>query len=123
VIHADAHTLAFMNLRQSNPGHVLVIPRRHLVTFDELDDDLAGHLARTVVRVARGVRAAFGAPGYNVFQNNGAAAGQDVFHLHVHLLPRWENDGVRPGYPIVPIEPRARLNELAAQIRAALAAL
>jgi histidine triad (HIT) family protein len=120
VVHEDANTLAFMNLRQSNPGHVLVVPRRHLVTFDELDDDLAAHLARAVVRVARGVRDAFGATGYNVFQNNGAAAGQDVFHLHVHILPRWENDGVRLVHPVVPVEPRARLDALAAQIRATL---
>lgn len=118
LVYQDAHTLAFMNQRQANPGHVLVIPTRHIATLDEMDDDLAAHLARAVLRVARAVRAAVGAPGLVIMQFDGVAAGQDVFHLHVHILPRHPGDAIQPLYAAPPpIEPRARLAALAAQIK------
>ena len=121
IVHRDPFTLAFMNLRQANAGHVLVIPRRHVETVYELDDSLAGRLARTVVRVSRGVRAAMEAEGLSIWQANGEAAFQEVPHVHVHLFPRRKGDGylrVYPSHP--PPQSPATLDALAAKIRAAL---
>ena len=91
VVYEDDATLAFMNQRQANPGHVLVIPRAHIATIYELPPDLSARLFQTVVRTARAIERQLQPPGLNIWQSNGEAAGQEVFHVHVHLLPR------RPG--------------------------
>jgi histidine triad (HIT) family protein len=119
IVFEDATTLAFIDVRQFHPGHTLVVPKRHIPNLFDLDDDVAGDLARTLTRVARAVRDAFKPDGMNVWQSNGVAGGQEVFHLHLHILPRAENDGMlrfypsRPGYP-----QRPELDEQAARIRA-----
>jgi histidine triad (HIT) family protein len=88
VAYEDARTLCFMDLFPAADGHVLVIPKRHAVNLLDCEDaDLAaiGPLAR---RLARAMRRVFAPDGIGVFQLNGAAAGQTVFHYHVHLIPR-----------------------------------
>ncbi|RME50224.1 MAG: HIT family protein [Caldilineae bacterium] len=121
IVHRDPFTLAFMNLRQANAGHVLVIPRRHVETVYELDDALAARVAQTVVRVSRGVRAAMNAEGLSIWQSNGEAAFQEVPHVHVHLFPRRKGDGYLRVYPSHPApQSPAVLEALAAKIRAAL---
>jgi len=121
IVYQDEATLAFMNLRQANAGHVLVIPRRHVETIFELDADLAAGLMQTVVKVARAVRASTGAPGLNVWQSNGEAACQEVLHAHFHLFPRYANDGHFKIYDhLPPLAPRSTLAALAAQIRRAV---
>lgn len=121
IVDGDEHTLAFMDLRQPNPGKVLVIPRRHAATIAEVDDETAAQLGRAVARVARAVMRAFAPPGLAVYQFNGAAAGQDVFHVHVHIVPRHAGDGLQSLYAVMP-EPVARpiLDAYAARIRATL---
>ncbi|MEW8979547.1 MAG: DUF4269 domain-containing protein [Symbiobacterium sp.] len=118
-VYEDPYTVAFMNIRQANPGHVLVIPKRHVEQVFDLDDDLAGRLGRTVARVSRAVRAAFGVTDLNVFQNNGEAAGQEMFHVHFHLFPRRQGDGLFRVYPghLPPPQPREVLDALAERIR------
>ena len=88
VVREDERTLVFMDLFPASDGHVLVIPRRHAVNLLDCEDaDLAaiGPLAR---HVAQAMRRVFAPDGIGVFQLNGAAAGQTVFHYHVHLIPR-----------------------------------
>ena len=120
VVFEDDATLAFMSLRQANPGHVLVIPKTHVPTIFELHEDLAAHVMRSVVRVARAVRAALAPDGLNILQFNGEAAHQDVFHVHFHIFPRRLHDGLLNLYPQVPPEePRAALDALARQVAAA----
>lgn len=121
-VYEDPYTLAFLNIRQANPGHVLVIPKRHVERIFDLDDDLAGRLGRTIAVVSRAIRDAFGVSDLNVFQNNGEAAGQEIGHVHFHLLPRRPGDGLFQVYPerLPPPEPRAVLDALAARIRAEL---
>jgi histidine triad (HIT) family protein len=87
VVHDSANIMAFMDLRQFNPGHVLVIPRRHIPTIFELDDATAAELMAAVIRVAKAVRQAFKPDGINVTPSNGEAAGQEIFHLHFHVHP------------------------------------
>jgi histidine triad (HIT) family protein len=115
----DAHTLAFMDIGQVNPGHVLVAVKAHAENLYELSEDQAAALARVSVRVARAIRAAFAPEGLSVYQANGRAAGQTVFHYHVHLLPRHTGDGMQLTWP-VKNPPRDQLEACAAKIRSAL---
>jgi len=119
-VFEDEHTLAFMDLGQVNPGHVLVAVKKHAANIYALDDAQAAAVARVSARVARAVEAAFKPEGLSVYQANGKAAGQTVFHYHVHLLPRHESDGIEFTWP-VKNPPREKLEEYAAKIRARLA--
>jgi len=118
-VYEDEHTLAFMDIGQVNPGHVLVAVKPHVENLFELDDALAGAVFRTVARVGKAIRAAFQPHGLSVYQANGQASGQTVFHLHVHLVPRWDGDGMELTWP-VKNPPREMLEQNAARIRAAL---
>jgi histidine triad (HIT) family protein len=121
IAYEDEATVAFMDLRQFHPGHTLVVPRRHVRDIYELDDATGAALIAAVSRVARAVRDAFAPDGINIWQSTGAAAGQEVFHLHAHVLPRWEGDGLVQFYPSKPERPpRWELDAQAAKIRAAL---
>lgn len=120
VVHEDEHTVAFMDLGQVNPGHVLVAAKPHLANLYELDDVNAAAVFRTVARVARAIRDALAPPGLSVYQANGRPAGQTVFHFHVHLVPRHEGDGMALTWP-VKNPPRENLEHYAAKIRAKLA--
>jgi len=120
VVHEDEHTVAFMDLGQVNPGHVLVVAKAHLENLYGLDDVNAAAAFRTVARVARAIRDAFAPQGLSVYQANGRAAGQTVFHFHVHLVPRHEGDGMALTWP-VKNPPRETLEHYAAKIRAKLA--
>lgn len=119
VVHEDAETLAFMDIGQVNPGHVLVAVKRHAENLYELDEAQAAAAFRTASRVARAIRAAFAPEGLSVYQANGAAAGQTVPHFHLHLVPRFQGDGMDLTWP-VKNPPREKLAEHADRIRAKL---
>ena len=119
VVHEDEHTLAFMDLGQVNPGHVLVAVKAHAENLYALTDGQAGAVLRSAARVARAIRDAFAPEGLSVYQANGKAAGQTVFHYHVHLVPRYEGDGMALTWP-VKNPPREKLEEAAAKIRASM---
>ena len=105
-----------MDLGQVNPGHVLVAVKQHAANIFELDDVQAAALAWASTRVARAIRDAFAPAGLSVYQANGKAAGQTVFHYHVHLLPRHESDGIELTWP-VKNPPREKLEGYAEKIR------
>ena len=119
VVYEDRDTLAFMDIGQVNPGHVLVAAKTHAENIYALDDETAACVFRSAARVARAIRAAFSPPGLSVYQANGKPAGQTVFHLHMHLVPRHEGDGMALTWP-VKNPPREKLEEYAARIRAGL---
>jgi histidine triad (HIT) family protein len=119
VVHEDEHTLAFMDIGQVNPGHVLVALKKHAENIFALDDAQAAAVFRSAAKVARAIRGAFEPQGLSVYQANGAAAGQTVFHLHIHLVPRYEGDGMALTWP-VKNPPREKLAEYAQKIRAKL---
>jgi histidine triad (HIT) family protein len=120
VAYEDDATLAFMDLRQFHPGHTLVVPKRHIKDIYELDSETGGTLMVAVRLVAGAVRDAFQPHGINLWQSNGAPW-QEVFHLHIHILPRWRDDGLLRFAPErLPRPPRPELDEQAARIRAAL---
>jgi histidine triad (HIT) family protein len=98
-VYEDDQVLAFMDINPISPGHTLVIPKKHYETISEMLADEAAALFRPVPALAAAVKAGVGAVGLNVLQNNGRVAGQAVDHLHVHLIPRWEADGLGYRWP------------------------
>jgi histidine triad (HIT) family protein len=119
VVHEDEHTLAFMDIGQVNPGHVLVAVKHHAESIFALDEVQAAAAFGAAARVSRAIHAAFAPEGLSVYQANGKAAGQTVFHFHLHLVPRYEGDGMALSWP-VKNPPREKLAEYAEQIRARL---
>ncbi|HXW09783.1 MAG TPA: HIT family protein [Steroidobacteraceae bacterium] len=114
----DERTLAFMDVMPQADGHTLVIPKHAAENlFDLPADDLAATI-RTTQRVARAVRKAFDAPGIMIAQLNGAAAGQSVFHIHFHVVPR--HAGIDLRFHARDMADPARLAEHAERVRAAL---
>lgn len=118
-VYEDELTLAFLDIGQVNPGHVIVAVKPHRETILDLDDELAGAVFRTAARVARAAEAAFRPGGITVLQANRKAGWQTVPHLHLHVLPRHESDGVGLTWP-VKNPPFAELQDFAAKLRAAL---
>lgn len=118
IVYEDETTLAFMNSRQGNAGHVLVIPKLHVATFDQLDFALASDLSQTVLKLAKHIQAVLQPDGLNIWQSNGVSAGQEVPHVHIHLLPRKTDDQLLQFYQHTPPhESRATLDALAARLR------
>jgi histidine triad (HIT) family protein len=115
-VFRDQAVVAIVDLRQVTEGHVLVMPRAHLETIDELDEATAAKLAWTTVRVSRAVRRAYAPDGINVWQANGEAAGQEVPHVHIHVFPRSAGDGLMRVYPGVPLERYEADSEVLARV-------
>ena len=119
VVCEDESTLAFMDIGSINPGHVLVACKAHVDNLFGLEDHHAAVLFQATARVAKAVNRAFSPQGVSVYQANGKAAGQTVFHAHVHVVPRYAGDGMDLVWP-VKHPPRAELEEAAEKIRQAL---
>lgn len=98
-VYEDAQTIAFMDLGQVNPGHVLVAVKRHAATLFDLTAEEAGAAMQTAQRVALAVREAFDPPGLTLLQANGREGDQTVFHFHMHVVPRHGNDGIALSWP------------------------
>jgi len=121
LVYEDAHSVAFMDLMPQVEGHTLVVPRAAAVDLFDIEPDSLAHVIRATQHVARGVRRAFDAHGVMIAQLSGAAAGQTVFHLHFHILPR--NHGVEFRLHARDVAPAAVLAAHAERVRAALATL
>lgn len=118
IVYDDATTLAFINIRQGNAGHVLVIPKPHFETIDQLPLDLAGDVFKTVVRVSQAIKQTIHPDGMNLWQSNGEGAGQEIPHVHIHLFPRMNGDDRVQFYKVFPPHAeRDYLDQLAEQIR------
>ncbi|MEV4758877.1 HIT family protein [Micromonospora sp. NPDC049559] len=98
-VYRDESAVAFLPLEPATLGHTLVVPRIHAPDVWSLDERTAAHLARVTLRLSHAVKRATAPEGLNIIQSNGAVATQSVFHLHVHIVPRWSNDGVGPIWP------------------------
>jgi histidine triad (HIT) family protein len=100
-VYEDELTLAFLDINPAALGHTLVICKPEIASLLDLTPELVSATAVTVQRVARAMQRALQPAGINIVQNNGSAAGQVVFHYHVHIIPRFPDDGVlrhwRPG--------------------------
>ncbi|MDY3025038.1 MAG: HIT family protein [Streptococcus hyovaginalis] len=95
-VYEDEEVLAFLDITQVTKGHTLVIPKRHYRNLLEMDGAAASNLFARVPKIAQNLQEKLGAKGINIINNNEEAAGQTVFHTHVHLLPRFDNqDGLK----------------------------
>ena len=98
-VYEDALTIAFMDLGQVNPGHVLVATKRHAATLLDITPEEAAAVMQTAQHVARAVMAVFNPPGLTLLQANGREGDQTVFHFHLHVVPRHADDGIALSWP------------------------
>ncbi len=115
-VYEDDHTLAFMDINPASRGHTLVICKAEHPGLLDVPPDHLSAVAHTTQKVAHAIMAALKPDGFNILQNNGAAAGQIVFHYHVHIIPRWEGDGMTPFSRTRQADP-AELENIAATIK------
>ena len=118
-VHEDDVSLAFMDIMPRAEGHTLVIPKAPTRNLLDIEPATLARFMPSVQKVALAAKAALAAPGVSVMQFNESAGGQVVFHLHFHILPRWEGVALKP--PGGPMAPASELEPTAAKIRAALA--
>lgn len=118
-VYEDADTIAFMDVMPQGPGHLLVVPKAPSRNLFDADPAVLARLLPVVQKLARAAREAFAADGVFVAQFNEAPAGQTIFHLHVHVIPRFEGVALRPHSGVM--EKPEVLAENAAKVRAALA--
>ena len=95
-IYEDEHVYAFMDIMPLTKGHALVIPKNHKENVYDLSEEEASNLFKVVPKIDSALKEAYGPVGMNLLNNNGAAAGQSVFHFHLHFIPRYDQtDGFR----------------------------
>ncbi|MGI9078090.1 MAG: HIT family protein [Gemmatimonadaceae bacterium] len=118
VCYEDADVLAFMDIQPVNPGHTLVVARAHHESLEELPRALGEHLFGVALMLGPVIHKASQAEGMNLIVSSGAAAGQDVFHFHIHLIPRRKGDGFEVQLPFGRSEmpDRTMLDAMAARI-------
>ncbi|HQU07851.1 MAG: hypothetical protein B7X04_02160 [Parcubacteria group bacterium 21-54-25] len=95
VVYEDDETLAFLDIHPNNPGHTLVIPKEPAQNIFDISDEALSAMTRTARKIAPAIMRAVDADGMNLVMNNKKAAGQLVFHAHLHLIPRFADDGLR----------------------------
>jgi histidine triad (HIT) family protein len=118
IVHEDNRSLVIMTIGPVNPGHVLVLPKQHAPFLADLDDETAAHLFTVAKRVAAAIRrSGVRCEGINLFLADGEAAFQDVFHLHLHVFPRFHGDAFQVVADWTVKPPRAELDAVAEQIR------
>ena len=123
MVHQDELCSAFMDLHPINPGHMLVVPNRHAPYLKDLDEEEGRRIFQIAQRLAAALRGSgLKCEGVNFFLADGEAAGQEVFHAHLHVFPRYKGDGfalrLPPGYE--PDAKRKDLNDAAQRIRETL---
>jgi len=119
VVEREPDVVAFLDVQPLADGHVLVVPRAHAPSIEDLEPAAADALFRVVRRLAGPVRGALGAAGTTIGINNGEATGQTIPHVHVHIVPRWNGDGAGSIHTIFPRKTRRTLAEVGEAIRTA----
>jgi histidine triad (HIT) family protein len=120
-VYRDDTVMAFMDIRPVNTGHVLVVPLKHETSLLELDEGMAARMFTVGTRIASALKACgVRLDGFNLFLADGEVAGQEVFHVHLHVVPRFRGDGlgwIRPDHDGPPT--RSELEDIAQRIRRA----
>lgn len=111
--------VAFFPLEPATTGHTLVVPREHVPDLWSLDPSSACHLMEAVVRVGRAIERALEPEGMNLISSSGAVAEQTVFHVHLHVVPRWRRDGFGRIWPQESTAKRVDIENAGDLIRAA----
>ncbi|HDB3655138.1 TPA: HIT family protein [Staphylococcus aureus] len=97
-VYEDDYVYAFLDISQVTKGHTLLIPKKASANIFETDEETMKHIGAALPKVANAIKRAFNPDGLNIIQNNGEFADQSVFHIHIHLIPRYENDIDGFGY-------------------------
>jgi histidine triad (HIT) family protein len=118
VVAENAQALAIMDINPANDGHVLVLPKPHSTDVFDLAPEVGSHVMHLCLQVAQALKASLQPDGLNILQASGIAAGQEVFHTHFHLLPRWHGDNTFRWWELRPGDVD-RIQRVAAQIRTA----
>ena len=95
-VYEDEDTLAFLDINPTSEGHTLVIPKKHFVNFEDIPENELQKVILIVKKIGKALKDGLGVESYNVCENNDPAAGQEIPHIHFHLVPRYENDGLKP---------------------------
>jgi len=119
-IFAGDGVVAFLDIFPCTPGHTLVIPRQHYATLSEMPAEEVGKLFQVAAMVAAKVQNALGAAAFNLGINNGKASGQEVFHVHIHIIPRYPDDGGGSMKSVAHFKGKESLEQIAATLRPAL---
>ena len=119
-VYEDEHVLGFMDIAPANPGHTLIIPKQHYRNIYDMPVEVGGKIMQVAIPLANAIRTALKVDGLNLFQSNEAAAFQTVFHFHLHLIPRWEDDPLRKQYWQPSEGNLEEIANIAAEIREAL---
>ena len=93
IIYEDDSVIAFLDIAPVNPGHTLLIPKKHATDILDSDPQSLSDLIKVSPKISKAVIDSVNATGFNFYQNNGEVAGQAVLHLHFHIIPRFEGDG------------------------------
>ena len=101
-VYEDDHCYAFLDIFPANRGHTLVIPKKHVKDIHEADSETYSHVAAAAKKVADLLAGKLGSEGTTIFQMSREAGWQTVFHLHMHVIPRWEEDGLHKPWDIAP---------------------
>jgi histidine triad (HIT) family protein len=122
VVYEDKKIIAFMDIRPVNVGHALVISKKHYKDLLEMPEKEVAYLFSKVKKIAVKIKKMTGADGISIIQSNGKAALQDVFHIHVHIIPRFGKDKTRAAFvslmkPLLKKPKRAELDDVAGQIK------
>ncbi|NWG10243.1 HIT family protein [Candidatus Bathyarchaeota archaeon] len=116
IVYEDNVAMAFLDIHPLNEGHTLVIPKRHYAFIYEVPEEEVAHLYKLVKKVALAVKKSVKPGGITIAQQNERAAGQDIFHVHVHVIPRYEGQKL-PRFEEVQEVGRARLDEVAKKLK------
>lgn len=122
VVCEGENWIAFFPLDPATPGHTLVIPREHVTDLWDASPQLAADLMKAILGVGRAIRVSLKPEGTNVITSAGKAAEQTVFHLHLHVVPRWSRDGFGRIWPLEGKYEDAELGDVAERIRSACGA-
>ena len=118
-VYEDEDFRAILDIAPAHKGHVILLPKTHAANLFEIDDAIAARALPVAKKIAVALKEVTGCAGINILQNNGEAAGQSVFHLHIHIIPRFEGDGILPVWPQGSYA-EGEAAELAAKISAAM---
>lgn len=116
VVYEDGEVMAFLDANPISKGHTLVLPKRHVERLTDLDEGTTSRLFNAVREVSGAIQHSLGPPGINVLQNNGKTAGQEVSHVHVHVIPRYGREGFEVNWTSIELESEEAL-EITGKIR------
>ena len=118
-IHETENVLSFLDAKPRAPGHSLVIPKKHVQYLHKLNDDILGEVFKAAKKVEQKLKKVLDPDAFTIGINDGEAAGQEIPHLHVNIIPRFRDDGGKPIHAVVNNPPKEEISEIGKKLRKA----